>query len=260
MQKAMTIQNVESVRVELSDAVRSLVAEALADCQGIKAVTDPLDFDASINAQRAAAQLRKSIDSQRKEITRPLDDVKSKCIALVEELLVPLAAEEHRLSGMNAAYEAERRRKAEEEARRIRAAALLAEREAEAKAAQERQRIADQQRADAARASAQERAAIEARAGEEMRLAEERAAAAAEASRLQAMQQLSTLQTPTTGAAMLTHSRYEITDLAACYAARPEWFELKPRDGIIKSALKVMDETTQIPGMRHWKEQKLSTR
>lgn len=54
--------------------------------------------------------------------------------------------------------------------------------------------------------------------------------------------------------------QYEITDLKAVYAARPEWFELKPRDGLIKSALRQIDPTAEIPGMRHWREEKVSTR
>ena len=54
-----------------------------------------------------------------------------------------------------------------------------------------------------------------------------------------------------------TEVMFEITDAAALYAARPEFFTLEPRRSVIKSAI---TKDTKLTGLRVWEEKKTAVR
>lgn len=137
-------------------------------------------------------------------------------------------------------------------------------REREAKAEQERKAEAER----IAAAKAQNDAVAAAQAEADAKLAEQKRLEDAEALRLKqaADAKLAAQATRETVAAVApagpsrvvgtgtrTEVEYEITDVKAAYAHRPEWFELKPRDSVIKSALRAMEAGTEVPGVKFTK-------
>jgi hypothetical protein len=261
MTTAIMLRNVEAITVEIQPEIKAQVAAILADCRSLTTVSDPLDFDAAVTAQREASQLTKSLDSVRKDVTRPLDEMKAKAIELVRQLTDPLASEISRLSTLNAAFEAQRRLKAEEAARKIREEQAAKEREALRIAQAERQRIQEETRAKLATAAAEDRAKLEADAARRQQEADDAARAKMDAAHnAAALASSQAVSAKPSGLTLRVEPAYEITDAKALFAVRPEWFEVKPRDGLIKSSLRQIDPSTTIPGLRHWREEKVSAR
>lgn len=264
MSTAIIVSKLEAVEVAVSDEVRARVASVLEECREITEITNGMDAAIAVDAQRAASQLNKAIEANRLEVTRPLDALKDKILTTQRELTTPLSEEVARLSRLGAAFETKRRAEEAEKLRAAREEQARIEREAREKAEAERRRIADEARAaeEEARANGDDLGAAIAQQEAAEKAAEAERVAAVEAERAAtAARERAIVAAPPpkpTGARLNVKPAYEITDLKAALAHRPEWFEIKPRDGVIKAALKTVPEGAEIPGIRHWRETSLS--
>jgi|SRR5215217_508410 len=236
------------------------------------------------------------IESTRASVKAPVLDLGKRVDAVAAELVKELQAEETRIGGLIATFQAEQRRieeetrrKAFEEQERIRKEAEEKERlareaaEAEARKAREAQEKAAREAAEleakANRArSAERQAQLQKEADERRAQAEKEAAAAEEARKLaqeksdreraQAQKDMAAQNTAVSlatapkldGLALRSEVKFEVTDIQKLYEAFPGMVLLQPNTAAIKAQLKTLPEGQSLPGVRHWKEAKTSVR
>ncbi len=196
-----------------------------------KAIALPDSFDSATNALAGTVvvELRdrvKAVGAQRMELTRPLDAAKGRLIEVEREYCDPLKAQIDRLQKAGGAYaDAERKRVEAEEAERRKAAEALAKAETE----------------------------------QDDFFGVDPVAVAQAAETLPAVAAPSRAK----GQADVPVLHVEITDKAAAFKARPDWFSVEPRMGVIKQcAIPAADrtaenpETTLYPGVKCWWERR----
>lgn len=207
-------------------------------------VRDAASLDVATEAAKAATAWLKEVELARKAVRQPFADAVKHVDALAAEAVQPLASA---LGPVREAIdnhvrrEAEARAAAEAQARRE-AARIEAEREAAARAAEEAR-----ERALARATTERARAAAEAKAAEA--LAKVSAQAALQHARLDVT---APAVTKPQGLSERREPRFEVLDLAAAYAARPEFFEVTARTAAIKASIR--GGLSSVPGMRIWWE------
>lgn len=177
----------------------------------------------------------KAVQQARKDLSAPLDDAKAKLIELEREYLAPLVAEKDRLSRMVSAY-------------------TLAERQRVAAA--EAQRRAEFERLEKERFEAEQKAA-KARSIEKQIQYEQQANNVMEAATA-VLTEAPAVVSKAKGAAVRMDLKWEVTDEAALYAARPDLFtkpELKA-----SAVLATCSKDTVLPGIRFFEVPKTSFR
>lgn len=214
--------------IELNPAAFEARRVALAAAEQVQEIATVADLDAAAAALTRIKGLTKSVEDSRKEVKAPVLEVGKRIDQTAKEYLGPLEAEARRLAGMVGTYQEAEKRKAErirqEEAEKQRIAlAEMAAKQAQAMAA------GDVQAADAARAEAADRIA-------ESQLA----VVNAEGPR-------------TDGIVTRTAWKFEVTDAAALYAARPELCIIEANGPAIRAILKA-NNGKPIPGLRIWQE------
>jgi len=268
----IAVAGLESTRVEIqADAYarRTEVIEAAKFCPS--AVTDA-DTQAEVtNAVRDIKRLLKEVEDGRKAVKAPVLDIGRKIDAAAAEFTATLEAEANRLTGLLTSYETQQRRiAAEAEAKRQEE---IRKQEAEARAAQaEIERKARE--AEAARQAA-ERAAREAtnaearaKAQEAARKAMEEAAALAAQKEKEAasakLEQAELTRAPApvapkaAGTAVSQLWVFEVTDIKALHAARPELVDLYERRADIITRIRQGER--EIPGLRIYQDTRVTVR
>jgi hypothetical protein len=204
---------------------RRVALERSGNC---KAITDVVSLEEAANALTVVKSLARSVEDSRKDVKAPVLEVGRQIDAVAKDYLSPLEAEAARLSTLVGTYQEAQRRKAEkareEEARK----------QAEAVAEMQRKQAAalaegDEAAADAARAEAADKIA-------ESQLALEQAEGP-----------------KPTGIVTKTAWKFEVTDIAALYAARPELVVLSPNNAAIRAVVKASNGKP-LPGVRCWQE------
>ena len=209
---------------------------------------------------------------------------------LADTLSGQVEAEEKRIGGMVAGWNAEQKRLAEEERQRkweaeqavIRESARI-QREAEAKAhaeQAERDRVAREEqarleaKANAAKsAKAKEAAAVALREAQERKAREDAEAAdrkvaedkardeaAFQAEAKATAARLAVIPATTAGVATRQEVCFEVEDITKLYEAAPYLVKLEPNTTALKAALKSLAPGQHLPGVRHWMEARSSVR
>jgi hypothetical protein len=215
-----------SPQIELSPAAFNARTVALEASGRIKAIASVADLDAAAGALTKLKSLTRSVEDSRKEVKAPVLEVGKRIDATAKDYLAPLEVEAKRLSVIVGAFQEAARRKAEkerEEAARVQAEALaeLNAKQAEALAQ------GDEAAADAARAEAADKIA-----------ASQLAVIDAEGPKPQ-------------GIVTRTSWKFEVVDITALHAARPELCLIEPNNAAIRAVVKT---GAQIPGLRVWQE------
>lgn len=230
---------VSSPVVTVDDEARKLRDTLLADAGTVTTVTDRLDADAAVVVLRSLSTFLDDIETQREAVKAPVLKIGREIDALSKELVAEVKKQQARISLLCGSFEAEERRKAED-----------ARRQAEADAARIAFAAAEKTR-KAVQAAPDQHAAITAAdtiAGEaQTAIREVKQAALAIAPPKVAESQLRS--TP----------KFEVTDMAAFYAAKPELVRLETNDAAITAILRA-NPNIKIPGLRHWVEEKLNLR
>mgnify|MGYP001550067541 CR=1 FL=1 len=225
--------------VSVADTARVKRDELLLDAGTVTTVTDRLDADCAVSVLRSLTDFLKEIESQREAVKAPVLKIGREIDALAKELVAEIKTQEARIARLCGAFEAEERRKAED-----------ARRAAEAEAARIAFEAAAATRKAIAAAPTQEAAhrATDAIAGTALtKIAEVRQTAIAAAPPKVAESQLRS--TP----------KFEVTDMAAFYAAKPDLVKLEPHNAAITAILRA-NPNIIIPGLRHWVDEKLNLR
>jgi len=215
-----------SPQIELSVAAFNARTLALEASGRIKAIASVADLDSAASALTKLKALTRSVEDSRKEVKAPVLEVGRRIDGIAKDYLTPLEAEAKRLSVIVGSYQEAQRRKAEKE--REEAAKAQADAIAEMTAKQaEAVANGDEEAADAARADAADKIA-----------ASQLAAINAEGPRPE-------------GITSRTSWKFEVVDIAALYAARPELCVVTPNNAAIRAVVKT---GAKIPGLRVWQE------
>ena len=214
--------------IELSPAAFNARSEALMTSGNIKAIATVSDLDAAAGALTVIKSLTRSIEDSRKEVKAPVLEVGRRIDAVAKDYLGPLDTEAKRLSVMVGSYQ---------EAA-VRKAAKLREEEAKIQAAAVEEMLAKQNAAAAA--------------GDE---------AAGDAAREEAANIIAASQIASTnaegpkadGIVTRTAWKFEVSDIDALYAARPELCAISPNNAAIRAVLKG-NNGKPIAGLRIWQE------
>ena len=215
-----------SPQIELSPAAFNARTLALEASGRIKAIASVADLDAAAVALTKLKALTRSVEDSRKEVKAPVLEVGRRIDAVAKDYLISLESEAKRLSVIVGSYQEAQRRKAEKE--REEAAQAQADAIAEMNAKQA-QAVAngDEEAADAARAEAADKIA-----------ASQLAAINAEGPRPE-------------GITSRTSWKFEVVDITALHAARPELCVITPNNAAIRAVVKM---GAKIPGLRVWQE------
>jgi hypothetical protein len=195
---------------------------------GVVAVTNPKELESATGAGVAARKFCKAVEECRVQTTRPLREFTDQVSALAKELIAPVEAEMARVGKQIALYrQQEEERVRKEEAKRneeIRLAALAATEAERARVAAEQTMLTED---DLARALKVE---DEAKAKEE------------------AFRAVVTTTPPSVtraaGSAVRKEIRFEIVDIHAIYAARPELVNLELNKAACRSILNAQSVVT----------------
>lgn len=217
----------------LHPAARAAAAAALEASGNIQKVATKEALEQAAAAQAELKRLQKLAEASRKEMKAPLLEAGRAIDGIVKEFAGPLDSEARRIGKLSSAYlEAERRREAE-----ARKKAEAAEQRRLAELQQKQRELVKSGKLDDEAAATLENEAIE----DVMQIREQ---SAAEAKRAPA------------GAVLRKTWHFEVEDIAALHAARPELVELKPRNAAIRSIIKDHD----LPGVRRWQESSMTMR
>jgi hypothetical protein len=196
----------------------------------VKAVTDPTTAEQAGNALKNLKAFSRDIDDKRTEVKRPIIALGKAIESLAAELTEAVEAEAKRISRLLGDYQLEvqrKQREAEEEARK-KEQAILEEQQRKAQAA-----------IDSGRNVEGKLEKIEAQTFEKVALVRAEAAAP--------------VAPKIAGVATRQEVKFEVTDLAELYKARPELVKLEANTAAIKAVLKA-NPKLQLPGLRHWTE------
>jgi hypothetical protein len=224
-------------QVATADEAKRARDELLRAAGLVSTITDRLDADDATAALKLLVAFERDVEAGRTAAKAPFLEMGRKIDALGKELCLQVSAERTRISKLVGSFEAEERRKAEEERKRLEAEAARVAREAEVavwKAASEAKTVEERDRKTDA--------------------VIEKAAAAV----VQIKQEVVNLAPKKVeGSKLLKAVRFEVTDIAALYAARPEFCSIEPNGTAIRAVLKG-SPNLQVPGLRHWVEETLS--
>ncbi len=222
--------------------------EILKLCSLITTVpTSQVELEVATNRVREIARLEKLVETTRKAVKEPVRILASRVDEIAEAFCAPLLVEKERLNGdpkkgtkgligIYIAQEEERVKKEQE--------ALDAER-----------RQKEKEAADAARE--QERLANLAKPQPKKEVAAEVKVEQTKTALRQVQAAVVVAPSRASGLTVKHPIDFEITDDAALYAVRPEFFTLEPRRSVIKAAI---NKNTKLPGLRVWEETKTSVR
>jgi len=268
----IAVRGVSAVAVEIqSDAYtrRSEIIETAKFCPPV--VTDA-DTQAEVtNAIRDIRRLLKEVEDGRKTVKAPVLDIGRKIDAAAAEFIAPLETEAARLTKLLTVYEVEQQRIAREaevkrqaelarqqeeerkrqaeidrQAREAEIARLAAERaERDAKTAEERAKAQE-----AARKAMEEAAALAAQ--------KEKEQAAAKLEQAELMRAHAPVAPKAAGTAVSQLWVFEVTDIKALHAARPELVDLYERRADITTRIRQGER--EIPGLRIYQDTRVTVR
>ena len=200
----------------------------LAKAQQVLAITEVSDLDLAASALTDVKALIRTIEASHKEVKAPVLAMTRQIDGIKKDYLAPLEVEASRLSAMVGSYQEAARKKAEKlrEAEAAAQAAALEEMEAKQAAAVA---AGDEEAADAARAEAADKIA-----------ASQLAVIAAEGPKAD-------------GITTRSSHKFEVVDIDALFAARPDLCVIEPNNAAIRAIIKATNGKP-IAGLRIWKE------
>jgi hypothetical protein len=225
--------------VSATDSAQIKRDRLVAHSAKVTAVSDRIDFDDASETLRALKSFSKEIVAAHQEAKAPVLDVGRKIDQLKKDLVAAVDSEADRISKILGAYEAEERRKAEDERRKADAEIARIAHEA-------------QQKADAARM------------GNPDPLAAVRASDAvvekAQSEIVQIRQQQANAVAPkAAGSTLREEIVFEVTDIVALYADSPALVKLEPNNAAIKAIISA-NPNIILAGITHKRVPKFNVR
>lgn len=239
MSTALTLTGLQSAQIDVSAEARELRDKLLIEIRDITAVSDAFDADVAADVLKRATQLTRGIEADRTTVKAPVLALGKKIDALAKEITAELNDEIGRVSRVLGSYQLAEKQKAEAAERLARDEARRIQAEAEQKA-REAAKAADSDTEALAAASQIMDAAAE-------KIVETRKAI------------VSTVAPKAADTAVRVDVCFEVDDIVALYAARPELVNLEPNGAAIRAICKA-NPKLQLPGLRHWTEAKTNIR
>jgi hypothetical protein len=220
---------INALQIELTPSAFEARRVALVKASAVPAeITGISDLDAAAGALTTIKALTKAVEESRKDVKGPLLDTGRKIDAVAKDFVDSLNAEASRLSTMVGAYQEAQRRKAE----RVKAEEAQKQQEA----------IIEMQTKQAA---LQSEGKLDAAAADALR---------AEAADKIAESQLAAMKAEgpkADGVVTRTSWKFDVTDIDALHAARPDLCVITPNNAAIRAVIK---NGKSIPGLRIWQE------
>lgn len=246
------------------DITPDAVADKAALLTSTGAVTTVTSLDAYSTAQdsmRSLSAMRNAVEKSRKAVKEPVLALGKQIDAIAAHFVSDIESEEKRIGNLMQAYASEQARIRAEQEAEARRAAVEAERqrqEADRKAreAEEQLRRAEMLKTKAA----QDKASA---AAEEARRQSYEAAVKAQAEQTKALQQTLASVQSVQPDGVKEELDYDVTDIAALYAATPHLVELSPKRRDILATLKHLQAANlpiAIPGIAVKKVMKITAR
>lgn len=239
MSTALTLTGLQSAEIAIADEARAMRDKLLVEIRDITAVSDAFDADVAADVLKRATQLTRGIEANRTTVKAPVLDLGRKIDALAKEIVADLTVEIGRVSRVLGDYQIAEKRKAEAAERLARDEARRIQAEAEQKAREAAKAANSDTEALAAASEIMDTAAA--------KIVETRKAI------------VSTVAPKAAGTAVREDVCFEVTDIVALYAARPELVNLEPNGSAIRAICKA-NPKLQLPGLRHWTEGKTNIR
>lgn len=230
MTTSLTIHGITDATVGVIPQVAEWRDRLLAELGEVTTIGDEFAASVAVDALKRADQLLKNIEADRVAVKAPVLELTRRIDGVAKDAVAGLAPAAARVSRLLGEYQVEQRRLAAE---------------AEHRAREEARRIERDAAAAAAAAKPEQAAAIAAAASEQI-VAVRTAAASAAAPKA-------------AGTAVRVEVCYEVTDISALYAARPELVTLEPNGSAIRAIIKA-NPNLSLPGLRHWTEAKTTIR
>lgn len=256
----ITITGAEATQVLALPAALAKRDELLAIAKKGQRIASPESAGRATNLLRELKSFEKAINDSHATAKAPVLELGRKIDGLKKELTTEVVAEAARIGRLIGEFNAEQERAAaaaraaaEAEARRLRDEAERQQREAREKAEAEAKAAAAKaaQETDALKRAQAERAAADAKQRAEQEAANAKAKLDAQLA-AQAVVVASTTITKPAGVSTRSDVDFEVTDIAALYAANPSLIEMTVKRADLKAALKALPEGATLPGVRHW--------
>lgn len=239
MSTALTLTGLQSAEIAIADEARAMRDKLLVEIRDVTAVSDAFDADVAADVLKRATQLTRGIEANRTTVKAPVLDLGRKIDALAKEIVADLTVEIGRVSRVLGDYQIAEKRKAEAAERLARDEARRIQAEAEQKAREAAKAANSDTEALAAASEIMDTAAA--------KIVETRKAI------------VSTVAPKAAGTAVREDVCFEVTDIVALYAARPELVNLEPNGSAIRAICKA-NPKLQLPGLRHWTEAQTNIR
>jgi chromosome segregation ATPase len=267
----LTLRNVGAVTIEIQADAQKVKADALAVAKPILTIASDNDQQLAVNALKSLQTLTKQVEKSRTDVKGPVLAIGRQIDEEARKFVADLEAESKRLNKLITDYVVERQREAERAERARQAELARIEEEKRKAAAAEAARVAELARIEEEKRKAAEDAFL-AETEEETQAAAEAAVRAREAEalerqRLEAEQQrqaelareaaakeAAIIKAPVKAAGQVVRkvAKFEVTDIAALYAARPHLVRIEPNTAAINGVLS--SGVREIPGLRIWEE------
>jgi chromosome segregation ATPase len=227
MSEALILRNDASLSISWTEKANALKEEALTVAAGVGKVVDAASNQRAVEAMQSLAAILKQVEAARKACKEPVLTFGKKIDEAAKAFIEELTTEQWRLSQLVGAFQEIENKRA--------LAARQAENERLAKIERERQ-------AELAKATTHE----------QMDKVDEKFN-----NRVQQEQPQPIAPIRAEGQRVEQVINFEVFDIGALYAAKPQCVKMEPKAVEIKALLKA---GVQLPGVRSWKETKASVR
>ena len=239
MSTALTITGLQSTEIAIAPEARELRDKLLTEIRGVTAVSDAFDADVAADVLKRSTQLSRGIEADRSTVKAPVLALGKQIDALAKEIVAELDGEIGRVSRVLGAYQLAEKQKAEAAERLARDEAQRIQAEAERDARKAAQAAPTDTEALVVASEIMDTAAA--------KIVETRKAI------------VSTVAPKAADTAVRVDVCFEVDDIVALYAARPELVNLEPNGTAIRAICKA-NPKLQLPGLRHWTEAKTNIR
>ena len=239
--QALIVSDIDKASVWLGNTSEAIRQDVLKASATITTVTNPQQLESAVARLRDIKRLLAEIETTRKAVKQPALNFGKKTDQIAEQFCIPLEAEAERLNGNT-----KKGTKGliggfiEQDAKRV---------QKEQEKLAEEKRLLDQQAADAL--AEQERVANLSKPSPKKEIAAEVKVQETQAAVVQAQTIVAPTAARASGIVVKKEVMFEITEAAALYAVRPEFFTLEPRRSVIKAAI---TKDTKLPGLKVWEE------
>ncbi len=239
MSTALTITGLQAAEIAIAPEARELRDKLLVEIREVTSVSDAFDADCAADVLKRSTQLSRGIEADRSTVKAPVLALGKKIDALANEITAELDGEIGRVSRVLGAYQLAEKQKAEAAERLARDEARRIQAEAEQNARKAAQAAPTDTEALAVASEIMDTAAA--------KIVETRKAI------------VSTVAPKAADTAVRVDVCFEVYDIVALYAARPELVNLEPNGTAIRAICKA-NPNLQLPGLRHWTEAKTNIR